>query len=139
MFHRNVFSRGVELGELSRGEVQYIRGEPPDAGARFHRQKGLRRSKQLPHFRKLPGNQSSENGVDVHARVVISAAARSEARIIAVFGMVEAFPHKFGEGDGAACTDAGGEYCCQRCFGRHSSCRWGLHVNISMMKSCKQS
>jgi len=22
-------------------------------------------------------------------------------------------------------------------FGRHSSCRWGLHVNISMMKSCK--
>src|SRR5882762_6321695 len=117
MFHRNVFSRGIERGELSCGEVQYMRSEPPDAGARFHRQKGLRRSKQLPHFRKLSRDQSSENGVNVYTRVVIPAAARSKARIIAVFGMVEALPHKFGEGNWAACADAGGEYCCQRCFG----------------------
>src|ERR1700731_4408001 len=110
IFHRNVFGRGIECGELACGEVQYIRSEPPDARARFHRQEGLRRSEQLPHFRKLAGNQSSEYGVDVYARVVIPAAARSKARIIAVFGMVEAFPHKFGEGDGSARADAGGQY-----------------------------
>jgi len=48
--------------------------------------------------------------VDIHTRVVIPTPAHWKMRIIAVLGMVEAFPHEFGKGYGSACADAGGQY-----------------------------
>jgi hypothetical protein len=36
MLHGDVLGRSVKCGELSRGEIQNIRGEPPNASARFH-------------------------------------------------------------------------------------------------------
>ena len=85
----------------------------------------------LPHFGELAGEEAAEDGMNVNAGDVIAEAAGFGLRIVTVEGMVQAFAHIFGKGDGAEATDA---------F-RQESSKWGhaeaAPVGLSFRSVCR--
>ena len=155
---RDIFQRRIKFRECARAlKSRMCPARRPTPGACLGHHKRARRAEQLPHFRELPRKQPSKDRMNVDARVVVAEPPGACARVIAVHGMIQTFAHEFGERNGAARANALGKNFGKGArvlpgfgdsapgagFGRgaggHASWRCGLQVNISMMKSCRQS
>src|ERR1039458_2475283 len=87
--HGDIFERGIKRGKFAHGEIQYVASQASNARSRLHHNKWARRTKKLPHFRELPGEQSPKYRMNIHAGVVVAKAPGAYARIISVLGMIE--------------------------------------------------
>src|SRR5712691_8026359 len=147
MLHSEILDCRVKFGELPLCKIQDMLSKRSTAGACFDSQKRPWGPEEFPHFRQLACQQAPEDRVNIHAGVVVPGAPRLRARIIPVRGVIEAFAHEVGKRNRPACADARSEQGCEQIapfafsqrLPRHVSLRCGLHVNISMTKSCRQS
>src|ERR1700730_8608737 len=83
--------------------------QPPDAGAGFDEREFRGTAEMLPHFRELPGQEPSKDGMDIDARVVVGNARGFALAVVAVDGMVETFAHEVRERQRAVPADAVGK------------------------------
>src|SRR6266481_593379 len=65
--------------------------------ARFDEREFLWVAEMFPHLRELPGEKSSKDRVDIHARVVVGETLGFRFAVVPLNRMVEAFAHVVGE------------------------------------------
>src|SRR6266404_9609181 len=96
-------------------EFEDVASEAAGASGGFDEQEFAGAIELPPHFGELAGEETSEDGMDVHAGVVVAEAADFGWRIVAIDRVIKALAHIFGEGDGAEAANAfsekGGERC----------------------------
>src|SRR5271169_132279 len=69
--HSHVTQGAVKLWKLKFAEIENVRSEPPHSSAGLDEREFCGTPKVLPHFSKLPGEQPSKNGMNIHAGVVV--------------------------------------------------------------------
>src|SRR5258708_14171778 len=96
-------------------EFEDVDGEEAGASGGFDEQEFAGAIELPPHFGELAGEETSEDGMDVHAGVIVAEAADFGLRIVSMDRVIEALAHIFGKGDGAEAANAFGEKGCERC------------------------
>src|SRR6266436_8219439 len=77
--------------------------------ARFDEREFLGPAEMFPHLRELPGEKSSKDRVNIHARVVVGETLGFRFAVIPMNRMVEAFAHVVGECERAKSPNTIGE------------------------------
>src|SRR6266436_1347934 len=114
-FDGDVVQRIEKIGKVGLGEFEDVSGEAAGAGGGFDEQEFGGAIELTPHFSELAGEETSEDGMDVHAGVIVAEAANLGLRIVAMDRVIEALAHIFGEGDGAEAANAFGKKGGERC------------------------
>ena len=95
--HSGIFERSIKGRQSARREVQNVSRKPPVSRARFHGRKTFRLAERFPHLRKLAHQQPPEDGMHVHAGVVIAESPRFGAVVVAMPRMIQTLAHGIGK------------------------------------------